>query len=248
MNRITQLAVLVIVLSCLPESSVAQLTRIQQAFASNPRNQTTLPSWDHVPLHKHAYVQSQMTRNGDGAIWRTRLERPKSQGSVDIMDTRNFSLLDYRKMFKEARTPAPHELVGRWRGVNKGIVELVGYRQFIKEVQPTPCDLRGDNILVEQVSNDLLRSIGWAPIAGMPKDGYVSRIGPYQVQAPRGVGAFKHGAVFNYGAAATKRTDPARLLVDKVVVLDRNHLLGRVTANFGAVQIPLSYFTLERIQ
>lgn len=199
-------------------------------------------------MHKHALVQAQMTRNGDGAIWRTRLDRPNSQGSVDIMDTRNFTLFDYRKMFKEARVPAPHELVGRWRGVNKGIVELVGYRQFVKEIVPTPCDLRGDNVLVEQVSNDLLRSIGWAPIAGMPEEGYVSRVGAFQIQAPKGRGTFNRGAIFSYRHGDNKRTDPVRLLVDKVVVLDRNHLLGRVTANFGPVHIPLSYFTLERVR
>lgn len=217
----------------------------QQYFQSNQR---VLTSWDQLPMHKHALVQAQMTQNGKGAIWRTRLQRPNSKGSVDVMDTRNFSLFDYRQMFKEARTPAPGELVGRWRGVNKGIVELVGYRQFIKEVVARPCEIRGDNILVEQVSNDMLRSIGWAPIAGMPEEGYVSRQGHFQVQAPRGVGAFKHGAIFRYRAGDNRMTDPVRLLVDKVVVLDRNHLLGRATANFGPLQIPLAYFTLERIE
>ena len=247
MKPIVQLVVLFAVLT-LPEATSAQSSRLKQAVSQAPRNQVQLQSWDQVPLHKHAVLQAQMTRNGDGAVWRKRLERPKSQGSVDIMDTRNFTLLDYRKMFKESRTPQPHELVGRWRGVNKGIVELVGYRQFIKEIVPTPCDLRGDNIVVEQVSNDMLRSIGWAPIAGMPEQGYVSRVGAYQVQHPRGKGTFKHGAIFSYRDGDNERTDPVRILVDKVVVLDRNHLLGRVTANFGLVQIPLSYFTLERIR
>lgn len=247
MIRIAQLVVLSVVM-VLPEATSAQLSRFQYAASMAPGNQTTLPSWDQVPMHKHALIQAQMTRNGDGAVWRTRLERPNSQGSVDIMDTRNFSLWDYRKMFTESRAPQPHELVGRWRGVNKGIVELAGYRQFIKEIAPMPCDLRGDNIVVEQVSNDLLRSIGWAPVAGMPEEGYVSRIGAFQVQQPRGVGAFKHGAIFSYRAGENKKTDPVRLLVDKLVVLDRNHLLGRVAANFGPIQIPLAYFTLERIR
>ena len=215
---------------------------------SRRSQQVALSSWDQLPIHKHALVQAEMTRNGDGAIWRTRLDRPNSQGRVDVMDTRNFTLLDYRKMFREARTPAPQELIGQWRGVNKGIVNLVGYNQFIKEVAATPCDIRGDNIKVEQVSNDLLRSIGWAPVAGMPEEGYVSREGFFQVRPPKGKGFFKHGATFSYRHGQNKITDPVRLLVDKVVVLDRNHLLGRVTANFGVVQIPLSYFTLERVR
>ncbi len=248
MNRIAQLIALVTVFSYVSDVALAQISRARQAAAHAPRNQTVLQSWDQLPLHKHALVQAQMTRNGDGAIWRTRLERPNSQGSVDLMDTRNFTLFDYRKMFTEGRSPEAYELVGRWRGVNKGIVELAGYRQFIKEITPTPCDLRGDNILVEQVSNDLLRSIGWAPVAGMPEEGYVSRLGFFQVQRPQGVGPFKHGAVFSYRDGDNKKTDPVRLLVDKLVVIDRNHLLGRATANFGPIRIPLSYFTLERIQ
>jgi len=247
MNRITVLVILTL-LVCVAKVAPAQLNRFQQKRATLPRNQVTLSSWDQLPIHKHAEVQAQMTRNGDGAIWRTRLERPNSQGRVDIMDTRNFTLFDYRKMFAEARKPEAYELVGRWRGVNKGIVELVGYRQFIKEVTPTQFDLWGDNILVEQVSNEMLRSIGWAPIAGPPEHGYVSRQGFYQVQEPHGIGRFKHGAVFSYRDGANERLDPVRVLVDKVVVLDRNHLLGRATANFGPVRIPLAYFTLERIQ
>lgn len=246
MNRIGFFVILALLLGQVNESS-AQLSQWQQTRLTKPRNQTTLASWDQLPLHKHALVQAQITRNGEGATWRTRLQRPNSQGRVDVMDTRNFTLLDYRRMFSEGRTPTSDELIGQWRGVNKGIVELVGYRQFIKEITPTPCDLRGDNVTVEQVSNDLLRSMGWAPIAGPPEDGYVSRIGAFQIQEPRGVGKFKHGAIFSYRDGANERTDPARLLVDKVVVLDRNHLLGRVTANFGPVRIPLSYFTLERI-
>lgn len=246
MNRIALFAILALLAGLANESS-AQLSQWRQTRIAQPQNQTTLSSWDQVPLHKHALVQARMTRQGEGAAWRTRLERPNSQGRVDIMDTRNFTLRDYRKMFSEGRSPTSAELIGQWRGVNKGIVELVGYRQFIKQIVPTACDLRGDNILVEQVSNDLLRSMGWAPIAGPPEDGYVSRIGGFQVQEPRGIGKFKHGAVFSYRDGVNPPRDPAKLLVDKVVVLDRNHLLGRVTANFGPVRIPLSYFTLERI-
>ena len=248
MKRIVQLVVLFALLS-LVEPCWGQLSQRKELISQAPRNQVALQSWDQLPMHKHALAQAQITRHrGEGAVWRSRLQRPNSQGSVDIMDTRKFTLLDYRKMFRESRTPQPHEIVGQWRGVNKGIVELVGYRQFIKEITPTPCNLTGDNILVEQVSNDLLRSIGWAPIAGMPEQGYVSRVGAFQVQQPRGRGAFKHGAIFSYRDGDNEKLDPARLLVDKLVVLDSNHLLGRVTANFGPVQIPLSYFTLERVR
>ncbi len=202
-----------------------------------------------VPLHKHALVQANMAKyQGPQRIWRSKLDRPKSQGSVDVMDIRNFTLIDYRKMFSEARTPAPHELVGQWKGVNKGIVEIAGYRQFIKEITPQTCSLKGDNILVHQVSNDLLRAVGWQPISGTPQQNYMSREGSFAVEPPSGLGPFKHGAVFSYRRGDNKPTDPARVLVDKLVVLDSQHLLGRATAEFGPIKIPLAYFTLERIQ
>ncbi len=226
--------------------------QVHSFLQAQPMQQVQQPvqpmNWAQIPIHKHAYVQAEMMQNGPGYIWRSRIKRPKSHGSVDVMDTRNFTLFDYRKMFTEGRTPAPAELIGRWRGVNKGIVELVGYRQFIKDIVATPCDIRGDNILVHQVSNDMLRSIGWAPKPGMPEEGYVSRVAKFAIEAPQGVGPFKHGAVFSYKNGENELKDPVRILVDKVVVLDRNHLLGRVTANFGLVRIPLAYFTLERIE
>ena len=206
-------------------------------------------SFSSIPLHKHAVATAKMSAyHGPDRIWRSKLSRPKSQGRVDVMDTRNFSLFDYRKMFTEGRSPLPHELVGQWRGVNKGIVELVGYRQFIKEITPQVCGLHGDNIVVDQVSNDLLRAVGWQPKAGPPENGYVERVGAFAVQGPRGLGTFSRGAIFSYRDGDNKRTDPARVLVDKVVVLDANHLLGRVTADFGPLKIPLAYFTLEKVQ
>ena len=166
----------------------------------------------------------------------------------DILDTRNYSLLDYRRIFQTGRVPQPHEMVGYWRGVNKGIVELVGYRQFIKEILPGNNGvISGDNIKVGQVNQNLLRSLGWQPVID-PLTGGFDRQGKFAIQPPNGRGAFGHGAVFNYRQGGNRPTDPANLLVDKVVMLDANHMLGRATANFGPVQIPLAYFVLERIQ
>jgi len=169
-------------------------------------------------------------------------------GGFDIMDTSNFRLIDYRRLFQTGRPPEPAEMVGNWRGVNKGIVELVGYRQFIKEITVQNNGvITGDNIKVSQTSQELLRSFGWIPTTD-PKTGALERQGKFAIQPPRGIGAFKHGVVFKYRDGANKKTDPVRLLVDKVVMLDSGHMLGRATANFGPIQIPLAYFVLERIQ
>ena len=182
------------------------------------------------------------------------LELPITQcdaSGFDIMDTRNFRLIDYRRMFKRGRTPTPDQMQGLWRGVNKGIVTLVGYKQFVKEIQPCGTVLFGDNIQVHQVSNDVLRCIGWQP--KVQGDGQLERQGKFVVKPPdrrrRLIGAaFSHGAVISYRDGGNDRRDPIRLLVDRVVMIDNNHMLGRATANFGPIQIPLAYFMLERVQ
>ncbi|MEZ6094786.1 MAG: hypothetical protein R3C03_11210 [Pirellulaceae bacterium] len=168
----------------------------------------------------------------------------------DLMDSRNFSLFQYRRMFMAGRTPRPEEMIGAWRGVNKGIVNLAGYNQFIKEITPVGNCLFGDNIQVHQVSNNLLRCFGWQPKQNV--DGTMQREGKFAVQSPStrtGIGSrrFRHGAVFSYRDGGNSKHDPVRVIVDRVVMIDDNHMLGRASARLGPFQIPLAYFVLERI-
>ena len=163
------------------------------------------------------------------------------------MDTRNFRLIDYRRMFVNSPAPEPWELVGKWRGVNKGIVKLLGYKQFIKEIEPRGCSLSGENILVHQVSDDLLRCMGWQPKIDRAT-GKSKRRGKFAVVGPKGHGAFSHGKTFCYRRGGNRACDPARLIVDKVVKLDDDHMLGRATIRIGLVHIPVAYFVLERIR
>ena len=165
----------------------------------------------------------------------------------DPMDTRNYRLIEYRRMFVNGTTPSPNDLIGHWRGVNKGIVELVGYKQFIKEILPDDCGISGDNVKVGQVDKELLRTMGWEARID-PATGLEERNGRFRVQAPNGRGTFGHGAIFSYREGGNKPTDPANLLVDKVVKIDDDHLLGRATAKFGPLEIPLAYFVLERMR
>lgn len=166
---------------------------------------------------------------------------------IDLMDTRNFRLIDYRRMFMQGQTPSSEDLVGNWRGVNKGIVALVGYKQFVKEITPVNCELKGDNIMVHQVSNDLLRCCGWQAKPDPGSWDGLERRGKFAIQSAGGIGAFKHGVVFNYRDGDNRRGDPIRLIVDRVVKIDDNHLLGRAVARIGPFRIPLAYFMLERI-
>lgn len=169
---------------------------------------------------------------------------------VDLMDTRNFRLIDYRRMFKAGRAPTVAEMQGRWRGVNKGVVNLAGYNQFIKEIGLTGDVCLGDNVQVHQVSNDILRCMGWQP--KIDECGQIERRGTFKIYGPGGrdgIGgrAFRHGAKFSYRDGGNPRGDASKLLVDRVVMIDCNHMLGRATAKFGPINIPLAYFVLERI-
>lgn len=173
---------------------------------------------------------------------------PAGKGEVfsfDYMDPRNFSLRDYRELFQHGATPTNSELHGQWRGVNKGIVTLFGYRQFIKEIQPVGTCTFGDNIEVHQVSTEVLRCMGWRP--KVKDTGELQRVGKYAVQPPKGIGIFRHGRHLSYWNGGNAKTDPSKLLVDKVVKLDDNHMLGRVTGLTLVGPVPLAYFVLERI-
>ena len=165
---------------------------------------------------------------------------------ADIMDVRNYRLIDYRRMFMQGRAPSPVELAGSWRGVNKGLVRLIGYKQFIKEIEPRGCVTFGDNIEVHQVSDDILRCCGWEPKIDRRR-GTLRRNGKYKVERPDHRGRFGHGVIFNYRKGGNRKLDPRRMIVDKVVIIDHCHLLGRATVGFGKLRVPVGYFVLERV-
>ena len=225
----------------------------------------TISAFSHEEIPKfnddsqYEHLNEKMTRftifaAGIMAIWFTTgltgqddsCGEPGALVGVDLMDTRNFTLLDYRRMFMNGATPCAHELQGHWRGVNKGIATWIGYRQFIKEIQPCGEVYFGDNIQVHQVSNQCLRCMGWQP--KVECDGSLERKGKFAVQPADCRGPFGHGIIFSYRDGGNPKRDPSRLLVDKVVKIDDNHLLGRAVAKVGLMRIPLAYFMLERVE
>jgi len=170
-----------------------------------------------------------------------------SHSQKDVMAIEQHSLFEYRRMYRRGVSPQPHELVGKWNGVNKGIVELVGYKQFIKDIRPDATgQLYGDNIQVTQVKPNRLRIDNtWQQKYDFRTKDYERR-GAFGVQRPDGRGFFGHGSTFSYKDGDNPKNDPADLLVDQVVRIDDNHMLGRAVAKFGPFKIPLAYFVLER--
>jgi hypothetical protein len=171
---------------------------------------------------------------------------PHKCGECDLMKVENFTMWDYRRMFMEHRAPTRCELVGKWRGVNKGLVRMAGVKQFIKEIKPCRCATFGDNIEVHQVSEKMLRCTGWQPKPDLRNGGW-KRNGKYLVQPPNHRGPFGHGVIFSYRDGGNRLTDPTRVIVDKVVLLDHDHLLGRASVRVGLLQMPVGYFVLERM-
>lgn len=163
--------------------------------------------------------------------------------NVDLMDTDSFTLRDYRRLYMTGSTPSQAELVGTWRGINKGIVTLFGYNDFIKDIQYTECGVFGDN---HEVDSD-----PWSNNCDSTARLDFSRIQQdndrFKVKSANCVGRFGHGTIFSYREGGNRRFAAANLLVDKVVKIDDCHLIGRVTARTLVGPVPIAYFVLERI-
>ena len=136
------------------------------------------------------------------------------------MATNQHTLLQYRRMYRNGTTPNPHELVGQWNGVNKGIVQIAGYGQFVKDIQVVGNgQIYGDNIQVSQVKPGQVRLDGWQPKFDHRTSDYERR-GRFHVQPANGRGFFGHGTTLSYADGGNPQGDPARLLLDQVVRID----------------------------
>ena len=163
------------------------------------------------------------------------------------MNVSNYRLLQYRRLMKQHAAASASELHGTWRGINKGIATVAIDKQFVKRFYSQGGQTYGDNVSVHQLPHDQLGQSGWQQKLES-SSGKQNRSGQFLVQPPQRIGTFRHGAVLNYRQGGNRRFDPTRLIEDKLVKLDDNHMLGRATAKFGPIKIPLSYFVIERIQ
>ena len=161
------------------------------------------------------------------------------------MNVDNFRLLQYRRMMKSGQRLQPDELLGSWRGVNKGIATWAIDDQFVKHFRREGGQVYGGNISVHQVPNDQLAQSGWRPINDQ-SFGSQKRELDFLVQTPKRKRARKKGVVLNYRKGGNRMMDPTKLILDELVRLDENHLLGRATVRLGPIKIPVAYFVLER--
>ncbi len=178
-------------------------------------------------------------------------------------------------LMRSSRGPQLHEVCGQWKGINKGLgPALAAITQDIKvlgaDCQFESCDVlsdtscdhnqklddacdgcvsatqticgRGYNIQVHQVGLCDLECHGFKPVTERgscePKT-----MGNFVIHAPA---AYCKPMLLDYTAADNPLTDPSRVLIDEIVVLDDNLLLGRANIKLRDSLMPIAYFVLYR--
>jgi hypothetical protein len=177
--------------------------------------------------------------------YRTALGVPSSTASPRAVELLTQPRRQLDGWLESCPAPTPATLHGQWRGINRGIgISLTGVGQFIKDfdTQATGCDAvigRGSNILVEQVPIEQLGCRGWQPRIDQ-QTGDFQRRGDFAIVA-------REATVLDYSMGSNPGWDPARWLVDELVQVDADLLLGRAYLQWGRLRVPVSYFTLQRM-
>ncbi len=213
--------------------------RMVRPSVLQPSNTETVSYHSPVGVLPHGSLEKRSPRFLDAPSYSER------QTIYPAMQVQNYNLFQYRRMMINSPSANPHELEGHWRGINKGLATVAIDEQFIKHFQSVNGQVYGDNISVAQVPLNQVHQNGWQPRLN-PSTGTLSRQGKFKVMEAKGIGAFRHGLVLSYRDGGNSKRDPARLIEDRLVKLDDNHMLGRATVRLGPIRIPLAYFVLER--
>jgi hypothetical protein len=143
-------------------------------------------------------------------------------------------------------SPNVEGLVGTWRGVNKGLgPAAAGLHQDVKVFTRCGGHIEGHNILVQQVKVEELASTGWKPkqsLFGQP----LPPVGHFLVTAEPSRSNTRGNVVLDYDQPANRIVDPTRYLLDELVEIEPNLLLGRAYVTMGTARMPVAYFALER--
>ena len=156
------------------------------------------------------------------------------------------STSELHKLMKTMPALCPHELVGKWHGVNKGFgAAFAGIHQDVKVIRNCGARQSGNNILVEQVRVEDLECKGWRPKLD-PKTCQPKTMGNFVVEVCGNSNGEPSKLVLNYGKAENPKLDPSRFLVDELVLIEPGLILGRARVRIGLVDLPVAYFVLSR--
>ncbi|MEQ1828315.1 MAG: hypothetical protein ABL921_20310 [Pirellula sp.] len=153
---------------------------------------------------------------------------------------------ELKRLMETRPAPCPHELVGTWCGINKGYgAALAGLHQDVKVFRDCGSSVHGFNILVEQVRVEDLNAQGWRPKRNantcQPKT-----MGNFVVASSQDCEHQRSKLVLDYSLANNPTLDPSRYLIDELVVIEPDLLLGRARLAIGWVDVPIAYFVLSR--
>lgn len=144
--------------------------------------------------------------------------------------------------------PAPdlQSLEGSWKGINKGMgAAFLGLTQDVKSFQTNGECVHGYNNMVYQVPIRDLSCRGWRFVRD-PDTCKPKTMGNFIAVQRCDGDTHKPLTRLDYTQATNPWYDPSRFLIDELVVIDDDVLLGRANAKIGLVEIPIAYFVLFR--
>lgn len=147
------------------------------------------------------------------------------------------------RLMETQRAPSAESLVGPWRGINKGFgAAIAGITQDVKVFRLSDCGVDGYNVMVNQVGICDLDCRGWQAQldsqTGSPKT-----MGNFVGRAPS---CCNDPFVLDYTLADNPICSPSRSLIDDLVVINDDLLLGRAHVKVGKLRVPVAYFVLFR--
>lgn len=153
---------------------------------------------------------------------------------------------ELERLMKCCDPPELCSLIGAWNGINKGVgAAAIGIHQDVKVFESCGNRIIGHNILVEQVPVEEIASRGWQPKRHFI-DGQTKTIGNFVVTRERDERSCRQKMVLDYSLAKNPMLDPSRYLIDELVEVSPNLLLGRARVRIGLVDMPVAYFVLTR--
>lgn len=175
---------------------------------------------------------------------------PTSHASAELRRLATLPDRDLAALLARGERPDADALCGwQYRGANTPAwARAVGVQKFVKGFYRDGAtgEAHGYNIPVRQDGLD--RPWALVPDATRPKRFGFYRVAP--VDAAGRDNAHLNALLLDYGAVPGRPIDPARVLRDYVVRVERGAdelLLGRAYARVGPIVVPASWFLLERL-
>jgi hypothetical protein len=174
---------------------------------------------------------------------RAAIGTPQEACSCRAFELASLSSRELGELMKTQPAPDLNTISGSWYGINKGLgPALAGITQDIKVFNACGECVQGHNIVVHQVPISELGCRGWRPELD-PTTCQPKRVGNFVAVGPQ---CYGDPVQLDYTIAENPWYDPSKILIDELVVIDSDLMLGRADAKIGNSRIPIAYFVLFR--